>query len=122
MPSPDPGYSIAEQVFERSRMAEVCEVLAAANLHRTKAGARHVLWVQAVRDLATEFQLVNLARTFINGHPTPFRATLFDKSAASNWLVTWHQDTVLPVTRKVDDAQWGPWTVKGGVLHANAPD
>jgi len=46
---------------------------------------------------------------------------LFDKSAASNWLVAWHQDTALPVDRRIDDMSWGPWSVKGGVLHAIAP-
>jgi hypothetical protein len=51
----------------------------------------------------------------------PFRATLFDKAAASNWLVAWHQDTALPLTQRVDDSAWGPWSVKRGVLHAIAP-
>jgi len=46
---------------------------------------------------------------------------LFDKSATSNWLVSWHQDATLPLSGRVDDPTWGPWTVKGGVLHANAP-
>jgi ectoine hydroxylase-related dioxygenase (phytanoyl-CoA dioxygenase family) len=45
----------------------------------------------------------------------------FDKPSVSNWLVTWHQDTVLPLTRRVDDQTWGPWTMKAGILHANAP-
>jgi ectoine hydroxylase-related dioxygenase (phytanoyl-CoA dioxygenase family) len=46
---------------------------------------------------------------------------LFDKSAISNWLVAWHQDTALPLHQRVDDSLWGPWSVKGGVLHAIAP-
>jgi ectoine hydroxylase-related dioxygenase (phytanoyl-CoA dioxygenase family) len=46
---------------------------------------------------------------------------LFDKSAASNWLVAWHQDTALPLAQRVDDSAWGPWSVKGGVLHGIAP-
>jgi len=50
-----------------------------------------------------------------------FRATLFDKSAVSNWLVAWLQDTALPLDRRVDDSSWGPWSVKDGVLHAIAP-
>jgi ectoine hydroxylase-related dioxygenase (phytanoyl-CoA dioxygenase family) len=48
-------------------------------------------------------------------------ATLFDKSAASNWLVTWHQDTALPIKSRTDALGWGPWSIKGGVLHAIAP-
>src|SRR5689334_11948947 len=71
--------------------------------------------------MAHECELLTIAERFIGAEPVPFRATLFDKSAASNWLVAWHQDTVLPVNRRVDDRAWGPWTLKAGVLHANAP-
>lgn len=51
----------------------------------------------------------------------PFRATLFDKSGASNWLIAWHQDTALPLQREVEADGRGPWSCKGGVRHAIAP-
>ncbi len=117
----DAGYSIAEQVFNRREMARVCDALAGADLARTKAGARHILHVPEVRGLSTHPALVGLAATFIGAQPIPFRATLFDKSAVSNWLVAWHQDTALPLNQRVEDSAWGPWSVKGGVLHAIAP-
>jgi ectoine hydroxylase-related dioxygenase (phytanoyl-CoA dioxygenase family) len=64
---------------------------------------------------------VQLAGKFIGAPATPYRATLFDKSVASNWLVAWHQDTALPLNQRVADLAWGPWSHKGGVLHAIAP-
>src|SRR5437899_311666 len=121
MQNPDAGYSINEQVFTGREMAQICEALAGANVVRTKAGARHVLRIPAVRALAERPAVMALAATFIGERPIPFRATLFDKSGVSNWLVTWHQDTALPLDQRVDDSSWGPWTVKGGVLHAIAP-
>ena len=117
----DGGYSITEQVFERREMTRVGGALGGPDLARTKAGAPHVLRIAEVRALAGDPALVALASTFIAGQPIPFRATLFDKSAASNWLVAWHQDTALPLGQRVDDSAWGPWSVKGGVLHAIAP-
>ena len=51
----------------------------------------------------------------------PFRATLFDKSPKSNWLVVWHQDTALTICERIDAAGWGPWSTKAGVLYAHAP-
>jgi ectoine hydroxylase-related dioxygenase (phytanoyl-CoA dioxygenase family) len=51
----------------------------------------------------------------------PYRATLFDKSLRSNWLVAWHQDTALPLRSRHDAPGWGPWSVKGGILYAHAP-
>jgi hypothetical protein len=119
MHKPEAGYSITEQLFERREMAQICEAL--GDLTRTKAGARHVLRVPKVKALASNPALVALAARFIGDQPIPFRATLFDKSAASNWLVAWHQDTALPLVRRVDDSAWGPWSVKGGSLHAIAP-
>jgi len=117
----DAGYSITEKVFERREMAQICEAFVGADLARTKAGARHVLRIPEVRVLAAHPALTALAATFIGEQPTPFRATLFDKSAASNWLVAWHQDTALPLGQRVADSAWGPWSIKGGVLHAIAP-
>jgi hypothetical protein len=117
----EPGYSITEKVFNRREMDEVCEALLAANVPRTRAGARRVLRVPAVRALANHRALLRLARSFVGGSPIPFRATLFDKSIGSNWLVAWHQDTALPVRSRNDDPSWGPWRIKGGTLHAMAP-
>src|SRR5271156_3796717 len=50
----------------------------------------------------------------------PFRATLFDKSPVSNWLVAWHQDTALPLRERKEGEGWGPWSVKDGVIYAHA--
>jgi ectoine hydroxylase-related dioxygenase (phytanoyl-CoA dioxygenase family) len=63
----------------------------------------------------------SLAERTLGGAAIPFRATLFDKSAASNWLVIWHQDTALPLRARLDRPGWGPWSSKAGVLHAHAP-
>ena len=121
MPTADAGFSITESVFDRLEMHRVCQALMTADLPRTKAGVRHTLSVPAVRELAGHSGLVALATAFLGDQPIPFRATLFDKSAVSNWLVAWHQDTALPVRQRVDHATWGPWSMKGGVLHAIAP-
>ena len=121
MPISDRGFSITGSVFGRGEMHRVCQALATADLPRTKAGVRNTLCVPAVRELAENPDLVALAATFIGEQPIPFRATLFDKSALSNWLVAWHQDTALPVRQRIDEGTWGPWSMKGGVLHAIAP-
>jgi ectoine hydroxylase-related dioxygenase (phytanoyl-CoA dioxygenase family) len=117
----DPGFSIHEGVFDRAVMHDVIDALDRAELTRTRAGARHVLRVPAVRALASAPAMLHIARGYVGGGAFPFRATLFDKSTASNWLVAWHQDTALPILREADVSGWGPWTRKGGVLHAIAP-
>src|SRR6476620_3048929 len=96
----EPGYCIYEQVFEHSEMAHAVAELAAAAMDRTKAGARHVLSVPIVRQLADDQRLMSIARQFVGPAAVPFRATLFDKSRTANWLVVWHQDTALPLRRR----------------------
>jgi len=117
----DRGYSIHEGVFDRSEMARTLQDLAVAPLDRTKAGARHVLRVPAVRRLADDPCLLSIARQHVGPAAYAFRATLFDKSPAANWLVVWHQDTALPLRERLDDEAWGPWSSKAGVLYAHAP-
>lgn len=90
-------------------------------MQRSKAGARHLLRIPAIEKLALFWTMEHVARVWAGPNAFPFRATLFDKSAQSNWLVTWHQDTALPVKHRRDAPGWGPWSVKGGVLHAIAP-
>src|SRR5688500_17226196 len=115
MTQTDQGYSIYEQIFGRSEMMHALGELGGAPMVRTKAGARHVLKVPIVRQLADDRRLMTIASHFVGAAPVPFRATLFDKSPATNWLVVWHQDTALPVRRRIDAAEWGPWSTKAGV-------
>jgi Phytanoyl-CoA dioxygenase (PhyH) len=115
------GFSIVERLIAPDAIARTAAAMEQSGLSRTKAGARHVLQVPAVRDLASDARLIAIASRWLNAEAFPFRATLFDKSLSSNWLVAWHQDTALPIVKRTDDPAWGPWTMKAGVLHAVAP-
>lgn len=70
---------------------------------------------------ATRCTRLQFAQEVLGPGALPFRATLFDKSANSNWLVVWHQDTALPLREKREILGWGPWSVKEGVTYAHAP-
>jgi hypothetical protein len=117
----DEGHRIVEGVFTRSEMEPLVGELSTADLERTKAGGRHLLRLPVVGRLATDARLLELARRFLGPHAVPFKATLFDKSSRANWLVSWHQDTALPLRRRVDSDEWGPWSTKAGLLCSHAP-
>ncbi|MBD8547563.1 phytanoyl-CoA dioxygenase family protein [Sphingomonas sp. CFBP 8760] len=51
----------------------------------------------------------------------PVRAILFDKTATTNWSLAWHQDRTIAVREKIAVDGFGPWTVKGGMLHVAPP-
>src|SRR5205814_6187075 len=88
---------------------------------RSRAGARHLMGQPAVAALASDSRLLGLARGLAGSGATPYRATLFEKSARANWLVVWHQDTALPLACRFDAPGWGPWSEKGGIAYAHAP-
>jgi ectoine hydroxylase-related dioxygenase (phytanoyl-CoA dioxygenase family) len=95
--------------------------LAAEPLQRSRAGARHILGVSAISGLACDPRLVDIASRWLNAAAIPFKATLFEKGSDANWLISWHQDTALPMTERRDIAGWGPWSLKSGVTYAHAP-
>jgi ectoine hydroxylase-related dioxygenase (phytanoyl-CoA dioxygenase family) len=117
----DPGFSIVPEVLADREVVEILARLDEARIARSRAGARHLMASPVVHGLAHDPRLRSLAEQVLGGDAIPFRATLFDKSAASNWLVVWHQDTALPLQARVDRPGWGPWSNKAGLLYAHAP-
>ena len=75
----------------------------------------------AVATFSRHARLLEIARNVLGDDAIPFRATLFDKSPTSNWLVVWHQDTALPLRERREVPGWGPWSIKDGVNYAHAP-
>lgn len=51
----------------------------------------------------------------------PVRAILFDKSAATNWALGWHQDRTIAVRARAEVPGYGPWSTKQGLLHVEPP-
>ena len=115
------GYGIFSNVWRREETDALATTLAQADLDRSRAGARHLLTQPAVTALARDPRMLEVARQFLHTEPFPFRATLFDKSAQSNWLVVWHQDRALPMRAHADAEGWGPWSTKAGIVYAHAP-
>jgi hypothetical protein len=119
--SPSPGFAIVANVCTPFEARALLDALEREELNRSRAGARHLMGHQAVAEFASSGQMLAIARRFVGEGATPFRATLFDKSVRSNWLVAWHQDTALPLERRRDAPGWGPWSTKGGITYAHAP-
>jgi ectoine hydroxylase-related dioxygenase (phytanoyl-CoA dioxygenase family) len=115
------GFSIVPGMFAQDQTKEIIRDLERSELRRTKAGIRHALRHEPIRQLAAEPRLLNVAREILDHEATSFRATLFDKSPQANWLVVWHQDTALPLRQRHDAPGWGPWSVKDGIAYAHAP-
>jgi ectoine hydroxylase-related dioxygenase (phytanoyl-CoA dioxygenase family) len=115
------GFVINRGVFGDHEVARFEQDLARGQMNRSRAGVRHALKYPAVAELSQDSRLLDIARGVLGNGALPFRATLFDKSRNSNWLVVWHQDTALPVRERCEATGWGPWSIKDGVIYAHAP-
>ena len=113
------GFDIRRAVLQQAEYGALAGLLDSEQ--RSRAGVRHLLSVDAVRHIANDPRLLSIAANVIGISAIPFKATLFDKSPAANWLVVWHQDTALPMRERITAPGWGPWSTKGGVLYAHAP-
>jgi ectoine hydroxylase-related dioxygenase (phytanoyl-CoA dioxygenase family) len=115
------GFAIIPDVFTGDEIAAVIREINDGKLPRSRAGLRHAMRIPVVAEFARDPRLLNIAREVLGPDAFPFRATLFDKSPDSNWLVVWHQDTALPLRERHELPGWGPWSVKEGILYAHAP-
>jgi hypothetical protein len=62
-----------------------------------------------------------IAATALGSGARPVRAILFDKSAARNWALGWHQDRTIVVRERIDADDFGPWTIKAGLIQVEPP-
>jgi hypothetical protein len=116
-----PGFEVVPSVFDRIEVARLADALDGNAFGHSRAGARHLMQQPIVAGVARDPRMLKIAQRFVGPSAVPFRATLFDKSPASNWLVVWHQDTALPLRERRDVAGWGPWSIKAGMTYAHAP-
>ena len=74
-----------------------------------------------IKDFAKSGSIFKLAQQLLGGTLIPVRAILFDKTPATNWYVTWHQDLSIPVQRRFESEGYGPWSIRDGVVHVQPP-
>ena len=115
------GFAILPGLFSQQYLDRLLQEINESEPRRSRAGVRHALGLAPVAELSQQPQMIELARGVLGQDAFPFRATLFDKSTAANWLVVWHQDTALPLCARLELPGWGPWSVKEGIHYAHAP-
>jgi hypothetical protein len=86
-----------------------------------RAGARVYANPLVASMLAVEGALGRLATDVLGPTSRAVRAVMFDKTAERNWQVAWHQDRTIAVRERREVPGFGPWSVKGGVVHVEPP-
>ena len=100
-------------------MGEIEQTL--ADLPANRAGVRLQGRADLARLLNTDGPIGAAAASAIGADCAPVRAILFDKTAATNWSLGWHQDRTIVVKERRDVPGFGPWTVKSGLLNVAPP-
>jgi hypothetical protein len=111
------GWFVRADVVDEVLAAE----LAAAFATPGRPGTRDGLACDAVRRLAASPPVCALVESILGPAAFAFRATLFDKTPAANWLVAWHQDRVVPLAARTDEPGFTRWSQKGGTVYAEPP-
>jgi Phytanoyl-CoA dioxygenase (PhyH) len=113
----DQGFAIVPGVLNKRECEELINLLGPAN----GAGRRGILGLSKIAQLSCSGRLLSLLQPHLPAKPQPVRGIYFDKSPEKNWMVAWHQDLTLAVRNQIDLPGFGPWSVKEGVPHVQAP-
>lgn len=112
----DSGYDIVKN-YPLPLEDIICS-LTSAELDPGKAGVRNIeKKSDYIRRLCCSDAVISLASRYLSSRPKLVRAIYFNKTSTNNWLVSWHQDRTVAVSRKFTADDWGPWSVKDGVHH-----
>jgi len=113
------GFEVVAQAVSAAIRDEL--LLAFDRLVGAAPGNREGMRDPVIRALASSAGIRALVAPVLGPDAFAYRATLFDKTPTANWLVTWHQDLLVPVTERRDAPGYGPWSQKGGTWFVQPP-
>jgi len=113
------GFTLAPVELTR----EQCDYLIASIPAVTsgRGGVRGLLAHPAVIKILSHAQFGEYLWSVVGRELVAVKATLFDKTADSNWRSQWHQDRVIAVRDRMAVNGYGPWSMKLGVAHVEPP-
>lgn len=119
------GYALIRNPFSSDQinsLTDAIEKFREENTSAMSAGFRNLLkQCRAVREFANSKEIREVVIALQGENTKPIRSIFFDKTPASNWYVTWHQDLSIAVEKRIDTEGFGPWTVKDGTTHTQPP-
>ncbi|MCP3402530.1 phytanoyl-CoA dioxygenase family protein [Bradyrhizobium sp. CCGB20] len=115
----DDGAQLFRQALTSDRLQRLKAIL--SHLPPDHAGLR----LRGVEDLtpflAPSGDIGRCAASVLGEACRPVRAILFDKTAATNWALGWHQDRTIAVKTRVSVDGFETWSVKSGMQHVEPP-
>ena len=112
------GVEIRRAVLTSEEMENIKAEVSIDNEILRRTGIRNLeKKFSSIARVAANPAVLSVAESLLSKAPFLVRALFFDKTPQRNWFVAWHQDRTVTLDRRVEIAEWGPWTRKDGVHH-----
>jgi Phytanoyl-CoA dioxygenase (PhyH) len=113
------GAQLFAAALDESELHEIETAL--ADLPEDQAGLRLHGIGAVTPHLDSSGAIGRVAGSALGSACRPVRAVLFDKTAANNWSLAWHQDRTIAVAERLEVDGFGPWSIKNGMHHVAPP-
>lgn len=85
-------------------------------------GVRDLLNISpSIREFSQSIGVRKVIESILGERAKVVRAIYFDKTAAANWKVPWHQDLTIAVREKIETKGFSAWTIKSHIQHVQPP-
>ena len=118
----DDGYELIDSFLTPEQLETLNREIGLAELLRTVGGVRNAQEkYPCIKRFTSSTYAIDKAAGYLRRTPKLVRAILFNKTEVNNWLVSWHQDKTVAVSKEFRAEGWGPWSEKDGVVHVQPP-
>lgn len=116
------GFEIIDDFMSESWRHTILEEIQRSDVSTEISGVRSVdKKLTSVAEYLKSNEFKQKSNSFVPHNAQLVRAILFNKSAGSNWLVSWHQDKTVSVSAQFEEKGWRAWSVKENILHVQPP-
>jgi len=125
----DLGFLVLNNVFSDDEVNAILEIIASADKANSTCRKSDDLFAirkffkeipQAVSHAFNE-NLINIIVNTFGDEYFVTKSIYFDKPKKSNWFVAYHQDLTISVDKKIEMADFGPWTTKHNQFAVQPP-
>jgi ectoine hydroxylase-related dioxygenase (phytanoyl-CoA dioxygenase family) len=117
------GYAITNPILDPTETAHLISLIEQhTDINEKRGGIRDIMpRVPKLQQVARHSAVRSIVEGILGQNAFVVRTTFFDKTAAANWKVPWHQDVTIAVSDRAEIEGYGPWSSKEGVTHVQPP-
>ncbi|MFD2161511.1 phytanoyl-CoA dioxygenase family protein [Paradesertivirga mongoliensis] len=119
------GFVIDNQFLERAQILHLETALVrlgAFDYCNNKVSSSSLLdSCEPVYNLANCDKIREFLRKLCREEMFPVKAFILDKTPENNWIIPWHQDLKIAVSKQIETQGYKNWSVEAGIPHVQPP-